>query len=126
MPAIEECDLNSFAVLWECSQFDGYNNPILTFPPIEINCRWRTGSRTTNPQIGTEDVLMIVNRNVSKGSVLWIGKLADLPNPLLDPEFNQTKIYSVIDQKNTPDLRDVERRRVLILQRSKAKIPIQD
>lgn len=125
MPAIEECDLNSFAVLWRCSSFDSYNNPILVFPPVEIACKWKTGSRSTNPQVGTEDVLMVVSEDISRGSVLWIGKLSELPNPVVNPEFNQTEIYTVVDVRNTPDLRDVEMRRVLILQRSKAKIPTQ-
>ena len=125
MPAIEESDLSSYAVLWPCVGFDGYKNSILSFPPVEIPCRWKTGSRTTNPQVGTEDVLMIVSQDVAKGSVIWIGKLEDLPDPSLDPAFNQTEIYTVVDKKNTPDLRDVEMRRVLILQRSQAKIPVQ-
>lgn len=124
MPAIEECDLSSFAVLWPCIGLDKRSSPVFNFPPIEINCRWKTGSRTTSPQIGTEDLLMVVDQDIAKNSVLWVGKLEDLPDPSLDPAFNQTEIYTVVDIRKTPDLRDVEMRRVLILQRSQAKIPI--
>ena len=123
MPVVEEFDLNVFAVLWEAAGIDNYANPILTFPPIQIDCRWNTGSRSTKPQSGTEDLRMIVNREIKKGSVLWIGKLVNLPDPNVNPDFNQTEIYTVVDKSNTPDLRGVETFKVLILQRSKAKIP---
>lgn len=125
MPAIEIIDLNEYAVLWSAISFDGYNNAILSFPPVEIECRWKTGSRSTNSQIGTEDLIMVVGEEISKGSVLWIGKLEDLPDPSLDPAFNRTEIYTVIDKRNTPSLSGHELRQVLILQRSQGKIPVQ-
>ena len=125
MPIIEEADLSEYAVVWRCVGLDGYSKAVLAFPPVEIACRWKSGSKATRPQVGTEDLLMAVSEAVPKQSVVWIGRLADLPNVVSDPDFPDVDLFTVIDDPESPDVRGVETRRNLILQRYRCKIPTQ-
>ena len=88
MPAFEVMDLIHTAVYWEAVGIDAYNNPtILAEVGVEIPCRWNADSReVVNPKgaVVTTDGLVIVNQDIAIGSILWLGELADLPDPLTD------------------------------------------
>jgi hypothetical protein len=101
MPAPEVRNLNDYAVLWEASSTDGYGRFKLS-PPIEIGVRWE-GS--TNESVDPQNTVQLsltevfVDREVPIGSVLWHGRLRDLPT-------TPTNLMKVAGSDTTPDIKN--------------------
>ena len=101
MPAPEIASLPQRAVLWTVNSFDDYGNMQLN-EPIEIRCRWvgaigKQLDPLTNTQIDMATTV-IVDRTIPLDSIIWLGKLADLPDTPTD--LNQVKAYN-----DTPDIK---------------------
>lgn len=81
MPAPEISNLKQYAVLWTASTIDRYGKQTVE-EPVEIRVRWEkavlesSDPRTTVQSSPTE---VFVDREVAIGSLLWLGRLRDLP-----------------------------------------------
>lgn len=101
MPAFETMDLKQDAVLWEANGYDSEGEAKVN-APIAIKVRWEnTSTFANNPQDNLEDIsaIVFVDRLIPAQSILWLGKLADLP----DTPVNLKKVVSsewVSDIKN--------------------------
>ena len=112
MPALERSDLRQHAVLWTAAGRDDYGNPKVA-SPVEIRIRWETGKGEANRRKAE----VITKQEIVINSVMWLGKLANLPAlPSPNVELMQVIGYDEIpDAKN----RDVLRRASLVLLGSK-------
>ena len=85
MPPMEEANLTDYAVLWEITEFsDQFGNPVVS-NPVEIACRWEDGFQQIegpDSQILSIEATVAVLINIPIGSILWKGKLEDLPHPI--------------------------------------------
>jgi len=118
MPVLEESDLHEYAVLWSAGGVDDYGNPTVS-APVEIPCRWLIGMRESLDAegniIGVSDTV-IVDRAIPIGSILWKGRLKDLPS-------SPTDLKQVIEYRETPDVKGRKRRRMVLLSRYSDQLP---
>lgn len=110
------------AVLWAKTGVDRQGIPVLA-QPIELFVRWESGNRTTRKQIGTVDIKVLVDRKIVEGSVMWLGKLADLPDPNLVPDFPGVEVYEVIEYQLFPHLNGRGLVQNVLLMRKDSQIP---
>ena len=99
MPAIEVADLKQTAVLWmadlSSNAGDDGNQRILS--PIEIKVRWEA----TKGEGDRRKARVVVDREITKGSVLWLGKVANLPtSPEKPKDLMQVTTYDVVPDVN--------------------------
>lgn len=76
--------LKQKAVLWSQGEQapDGYGNPRVS-APVEIKCRWEDTSEEFIAADGTKQLsksVVMVDRDLRAGDVLWLGLLADVPD----------------------------------------------
>ena len=110
--------LPSYAVVWTPAGSNEYGE-ITVNSPQEIRTRWEIGKSLG---VGDEtesvayDAEIWVENEWPLGTIVWRGKLVDLPS-------SPTGLYEVIDYIETPDLkgRIVERR--LLLRRYTDQLP---
>ena len=82
MPAIEIRGLNDYAVLWAASTVDQYGR-FKVSSPVEIQVRWEDATQESG---GAEDtveawpVTVYLNQAVTVGSIMWHGRMRDLPD----------------------------------------------
>ena len=89
-----------YIVYWEADAFDGLGQPTVK-APVELKVRIEKGlSETVDPQGNkiASNMEMNVSQAIVNGSLIWIGKLEDLPSPV--PELLQ-----VIDYNEIPNTR---------------------
>lgn len=100
MPDPETSDLLQKATYWSATgNIDKNGKPTVTATEIQINVRWLLTKDEIIDSFGTVvgfDELAIVDRVIPIHSILWLGKLEDLPSPLVD-------LREVIDFKEIPD-----------------------
>ena len=120
MPAFETMDLVHTAVYWEATGVDDYNNPtILSNVGIEIPCRWTEGLAETLDAKGNviaADASVVVDRELAIGSVMWLGKLVDLPDPPTDLKYIKFR-------KATSDIKGRNTRRTVLLMKYSDTLP---
>jgi hypothetical protein len=111
VPALEVCALHQKAVLWtRASSFDRDGTQQVN-TAVEINVRWeRTGKQVAGPSNSTitEDSLVVVDRDITEQSIMWLGKFVDLPSTLVD-------LREVFTFKSIPDLKGRNFRRTVSL-----------
>lgn len=118
MPPVETQSLNQWAVLWEAGPYDAYGKYKVQ-PAIEVRCRWETkrdmgeGAQDTVASI-TDTVF--VDRFIKLGSILWKGKLVDLP-------ITPTNLKEVSEYKEVPDLKGRRFQRTLTVVRYNEQLP---
>lgn len=101
MPSIEKRNLKDYAVLWIASIKDNYGE-FKVSTPIEIRVRWEsliTASSDPQNTVETNTTDVLVDREIAIGSILWHGKLTNLPDTLTD-------LYKVSESDITPDLKN--------------------
>lgn len=108
MPAIETADLLQTAVLWEAAPANRHGDPQV-IAAVELNARNMTGVRWI---LKRRDILdsqgnkvavdgtVVASRSIPPNSLLWLGRLADVPEggPTSD-------IMEVITNDVTPDVK---------------------
>jgi hypothetical protein len=101
VPAPEVRSLNDDAVLWAISSTDGYGR-FKVSSPIEIRVRWEDSRQeSADPQnmVEARPAQAFVDRVIDIGSVLWHGRLKDLPAV-------PTELYKVSGYNETPDIKN--------------------
>jgi hypothetical protein len=100
MPAIGKRNLKQDAVLWAASGTDDYGE-VTVSAAIGIKVRWERENKEAIDALGAtiafEDAAF-VDRDIADGSILWLGKLANLPN---QPE----DLRQVIQFAKIPDIK---------------------
>lgn len=110
MPPLETSDLHQTAVLCTYVGQDNYGNPLLD-DPVEISVRWEETYKESidprgNPILITDTV--VVDQDIAVGSILWLGELSAFSSPY-------TNLRIVNEYRETPDLKNIHRRRVVEL-----------
>lgn len=109
MPSIETADLKQNAVLWlvdETLNTDDAGNPRIA-SPISIKVRWEASTGEGDRR----KARVVVDREITKGSVLWLGKIDDLPLPPNRP----TNLMQVIAYSTVPDVNNRYQRKLVDL-----------
>ena len=122
MPALESLDRKQKAAYWEAytaaNQLDNYGQRNVK-SPVELKVRWVEGQREMLDAQGNSiavDATAVVDRVIPLGSILWLGALADVPNPI-------TQLHEVISRENTPDIKGRNMRRTVGLKRFRDALP---
>lgn len=102
MAQIETTDRKQVAVLWEALStgygIDDQGNPVTTASaPLEIYVRWEAGKGEANKQV----VKAFVGREIRMGSVMWLGRLIDLPSDLT----TLSNLMQVVSYNEVPDVK---------------------
>jgi hypothetical protein len=100
MPSIETIGLNDFAVLWSASTLDSYGKPKIS-AAIEIAVRWEGRSQDSsdpNNSIEATPAEVFVDRAITSGSIMWQGRLQDLP-------ASPTNLFEVTACDYIPDIK---------------------
>lgn len=102
MPAIERANRHQYIVLWEAagSVINEYGRRSV-YEPEELRVRWelvnRQGMNALNEIVAIDGVVFCVP-DIAVGSLVWLGKMADLPSPV-------TNLLEVVGFENTPDIK---------------------
>ncbi len=81
MPPIERQSLNQTAVVWDFDSY-GADGALQVSAAREIDVRWEATLLSANRPLGGGDprtVTAFVGEEIITGSLMWLGKLADLP-----------------------------------------------
>jgi hypothetical protein len=100
MPPIEVCDLRQKAVLWQVKGQDRHGKQILG-SPSEISVRWEVSEYQVVDPTGntlTANGSMLTNEDIENMSIVWQGKLKDLP-------ATPTKLHQVFKANSMPSLK---------------------
>lgn len=101
MPPLEQADLRQKAVLWPFISKDKYGNKTVGTAQ-EIDVRWEDTARQVEISAGQFIAIsaqVFVKELPAIGSLMWYGKLADLP-------VHPTNLVEVVFQNSTPDLKN--------------------
>lgn len=120
MPSNEESCRFQKAVLWPATGFDDYGKvSISTVTGVEIDVRWEDVQEETldsNGNTVTTDARVVVDQDITVGSVMWQGALEDVASP-------PTNLKQVVSFGKIPDVKGRENRRVVRLIRFSNKLP---
>lgn len=114
---MESSDLHQFAVLWTLTGSDAYGEPTITGSGTytELPVRWEHKVRDVLRPDGTPqqvDAAVVVNQEVSIGSLIWEGAANDLPSPI----SGITDVYQVVATERIPDVKNrATRRRLFVI-----------
>ena len=123
MPSPNVADLDRFAVLWAKVGYDRYGSPAVSPIPLEIPVRWvetLTESMGGDDNTQSWDVQFATDRDIPIGSVLWLGRLKDLP---IGNKIPTTGIHEVKMAKTAMDVKGREIRCEGGAMRLKDKLP---
>src|SRR5438046_3060213 len=104
MPDPETASLFDWAVLWAITGRDEYNNATLA-APVEIAANWQKTRRqvvTVDGSTVAVEAVVEVDQEIEPGSVVWEGRLEDIPGTALVPESG---LYEVVTCPVTNDVR---------------------
>ncbi len=120
MPSLETACLNQKAVLWNATGFDRNGEPTIeSATGDEIDVRWETGQREAidpNGNVIAVDEVVVVDRAITIGSVLFKGPEDDLASP-------PVSLKQVVTYSETPDIKGRKFRRVVGLIRYSNELP---
>lgn len=121
MPAPEHDNRRQKAVLWTRKGVNRQGQLKLN-SPAEIIVRWKWVRREIVDRQGNTvaiDAEVVTVQDIPVGSVLWLGKLTDLPDDGLPTE----DVMQVITAPTTPDIKGRFKMRTLMLMRMKDTMP---
>ena len=125
MPPIETRDLPQRAVLWEADGVDSYGQPKVSDVPVEVRVNWNWNVRQSSAPTTDEksiDATACTDREVSPGSVLLLGTLADLSGTSWTEE-DRRKLMEVVSYSEVLDLKGRFTSYDLGLRRYKGALP---
>lgn len=106
MPPLESMDRYQDAVLWPAAGEDRYGETLVG-DPVAVKVRWHWTRRTMRGPDGkpiTVDAVAVVDRAVEIGSLMWLGRLGDLP-PGTDWREETAEALEVVAFEETTDLK---------------------
>lgn len=98
----ESKDRKQKAVYWASSGTNSLGEPTHS-DPIEVSVRIRKGisqSMDAKNNVIASHIQFGVDREIPAGSLLWIGELANLPDPV-----TSEGIFEIIDYSEVPDIK---------------------
>lgn len=118
MPSFTKAHLKDDAVLWTKTGNYSDDGKVLLNSAVAIKVRWEQKSgefiSPDGATIGYDDVVY-VNQEIEEGSIMWKGKLEDLPSP----NSSITDLRQVIKYEGIPDVKGrVQMRRVILMKHS--------
>lgn len=121
MPPLEEMDRHQSALLWPTTGTDSFGQPLhdFTVDPLCLTVRWVNKRKMTSDAAGNPvqiDAVVIANRAVATGSLMWEGGLKDVLGTGNTPPSD---IMIVIGYDTTKDIKGRFLRRELYLSRYK-------
>jgi len=119
MPAIEAQNRFQKATLWAKYGTDR-NGEVTVSSPVNIKVRWDAGLSATVDQTGTttaKNGTVIVNQDVTEGSILRLGEVCSLPTPVTDG------LFEIMSFKKTPDVKGRKFARSAEIRRYKGQLP---
>jgi len=110
MPPVERDSLYQKAVLWAANGTISRYGEKEVSAAVEIDARWEEGLTRTINEDGTPSSssgTVHVDQAIAEGSIMWLGKLADLPNPITE----STGLAEVVGANEMTDIsgRDIKR-----------------
>jgi hypothetical protein len=118
MPAVEVSDLNQKAVLWANNGTDDYGDPKIG-APVEISVNWSWNEDAQESPTGGPVAIVgtvAVDRRIKLKSLLWLGRLAELPETKAD-------LCQVIGYSEVPDVKGRNPRRSVTIARYSNTLP---
>jgi len=122
MPDIESAWRYQKAVLYMANGYDNYGNPKVD-AGIDINVRWEDVTSETVDAKGNTvsiDAVVVVDREIAIGSILWKGRLEDIPGTTGVPDGD---LRQVIKYSEIPDTKAQYFRRLVYCMRFKESLP---
>lgn len=127
MPALEVCDLNDDAVLWPVAgNADPNGQDRVSDRPVGVRVRWNDSfTEVRDPQGNTVaiEATVVADRRIDKGSVLWHGKVSDLPAGTGFALEDVPDLMQVYSWNGTQSLNGRNTRHELKLMRLKSSLP---
>lgn len=120
----ETAFLTSYAVMWEKTGEDDYNN-IEVASPVEIRCRWEIDRRETKDAKGntvTLSAVAFVDREIPINSILWNGRLSDLTGTGTSANPNDD-LHQVVNNDTIPDIKGRAVQRTVEMMRYSKSLP---
>lgn len=122
MPRLETSDLLAMAVLWEKTGITDLGQSSISGTARQVKARWiHNESLNDDPQDNVESKIptVVVGVDIPIGSILWEGRLRDLP----DDKIPTNDVYEVISIRRNRDVKERNVRRELGLKRYKGELP---
>lgn len=119
MVKIEETARYQAATLWAKSGDDRYGEPTVT-APVNITVRW---VEKRGQVMGKDDTpiridgRVVVNLDIEEGSIVRLGLIADLPDPVTGG------LMEIVGFDKTADLKARNNRRVCLIRKYKDTLP---
>jgi len=120
MPSLSTVNLTTKAVLWMLSGRDDYSE-ITVSAGVEIPVRWE---ELINQQINAQGDPVAINgtigvdRVITEGSILWEGKLADVPGSFTN------ELMEVVSMNRVPDIKGRDTQLNVTVRRFKNTLPV--
>jgi hypothetical protein len=124
MPPLETMDRHQKACLWVRAGTNSLGQDYVANPPVEIMVMWddrQTRALDSQGNTITVDVMADVAQDIEIGSIMWLGRMADLPYPSHTPASGlmQVKTFS-----KTLDIKGRNARREVGLMRFTNTLPL--
>ena len=121
MPQLETDCLFNKAVLWmaDANVFDGYGEHKVTASKVQLSVRWEernTEAIDPNGNTIAVDALVVVDRAITIGSIMWQGCIIDVA-------ATPVNLYEVVTRNDVPDIKNRNTRRVVGLKRYSNELP---
>jgi len=126
MPHIETLYLNQKALLWAANGKDNYGE-VKVDDKVQINVRWEKGDTEGLDALGnkiTVNSLVVVDREIAVGSILWKGTMDDyLSGEYGTGDDQSVELEQVVNYSETPDIKARSFRRVVFTVRYSKELP---
>lgn len=113
-------NLTQTAAMW-APNGKGADGRTRVLSPVDVSCRWQDKIetiKTAQDRMIRIHAWVAVDREVSEGSIMRLGAVGDLPDPVEDG------LYYVVDSTSVPTLDNPEEvRRTVMLARYKNELP---
>lgn len=110
------------AVLWAYAGVDNHGDIKVSSTPVALKVRSEKLTRQVNDpvsEIQATDFTLVVDREIAKGSIIWFGKLSDVP----DDTNNLTDLKQVVEYDEIPDIKGRKFRREVTLIKYGDRLP---
>lgn len=121
MSRVEEVSILQKAVIWDLSGRDNYGQEQVS-EAREIDCEWPqnfTESQGNQDTKESSNDTLVVNEDLTIGSILWFGAEVDLPTGTASPE----PLYVIVGRSKSPDIKGRKFRRTITVARYSSTLP---